>query len=135
MNSTNSTTTRVFVYGTLRSGQGNHRLLAGSSSSGLVRTTPEYSMVSCGMFPAIAKEGGTAILGEVYEVDAKTLERLDRLEGVPNHYFRDEITIEDGSKALAYFYPVERIAGRDLILSGDWVDHHQEAERSGTSWW
>ena len=64
-------TYRVFVYGTLLSGFGNHaRLLAGRSKMiGEAQTYAEYTMVSLGGFPGVIEGGDTSIQGEVYEVD------------------------------------------------------------------
>lgn len=119
----NVMTTRIFVYGTLRSEQPNHHLLTRATLVGQAKTTPEFSMISCGGFPAIAKGGNTAIVGEIYDVDSQTLTRLDRLEGVSSgHYTREEISLEGGQTAMAYFYPASRVSERQLINSGDWVE-------------
>jgi len=72
---------RVFVYGTLLSGEPNHRLLADAELVGAARTEPDFDLVSLGAFPAMIAGGATAIAGEVYEVDRPTLDALDRLEG------------------------------------------------------
>ena len=49
------------------------------------------------------------IRGEVYEVDASTLARLDELEGHPHEYRREviQVVLDDDSllKAWIYFYP------------------------------
>ncbi|CAG0912004.1 unnamed protein product, partial [Cyprideis torosa] len=56
---------RVFVYGTLRSGQANHYLLSTSVFLGEYRTLARYSMRDLGAYPGVVA-GRTAIVGEVY---------------------------------------------------------------------
>jgi gamma-glutamylcyclotransferase (GGCT)/AIG2-like uncharacterized protein YtfP len=74
---------KIFVYGSLLSGLHNHRVIANSHPLGEARTERRFRMHSLGGFPAVVAGGKQSILGEVYEVDAGTLERLDRLEGHP----------------------------------------------------
>ncbi len=101
----NSTTFKVFVYGTLRQGGYNHHLLAHATYHGMARTPPIYDLIDLGPFPAMTPGGSTAVVGEVYEVDAKTLAALDHLEGHPHLYWREEISLEDGENAFAYLIP------------------------------
>ena len=58
------------------------------------------------MYPCMIKhEKGNSIIGEVFEIDIATLANLDRLEGVPFLYRREEIELEDfNAPTLAYFY-------------------------------
>jgi gamma-glutamylcyclotransferase (GGCT)/AIG2-like uncharacterized protein YtfP len=81
---TNPMTHRVFVYGTLKSGIHNHRLLAHAKFIGYAITDQAYHMVAGG-FPIVLEGGDYAVKGEVYEVDDATLRYLDYLEG-----YRDE---------------------------------------------
>jgi gamma-glutamylcyclotransferase (GGCT)/AIG2-like uncharacterized protein YtfP len=108
----------VFVYGTLLSGQVNHYLLSGAELLGTHRSEPCFTMIGLGPYPGVVRSGSTAIAGEVYGVDAKGLERLDRLEGFPRLYDRDLIPTPFG-RAWIYLYR-GRIGGRPVIVSGDW---------------
>ena len=112
---------RVFVYGTLRRGQPNHHLLDRAPIA-TTRTRPEFDLVSLGAFPAMVAGGCTAVVGEVYEVDGRTLRALDRLEGHPRFYERRAIRLEDGHAVLAYLLSPEQARGRPRIPSGDWWD-------------
>lgn len=78
----------VFVYGTLRQGESNERVMAQAGGLFLfpMRTYPTYTMYSLGYFPAVARKGHTEILGELWKVD--TLKPLDYLEGHPTFYER-----------------------------------------------
>jgi gamma-glutamylcyclotransferase (GGCT)/AIG2-like uncharacterized protein YtfP len=113
--------TRVFVYGTLRRGEGNHRLLAGARCVGAARTAPAFTLRDLGAYPAMLAGGATSVVGEVYEVDELTLDVLDRLEGHPRFYRREPIALADGAHVEAYLLPADRAWGLTrTIESGDW---------------
>jgi gamma-glutamylcyclotransferase (GGCT)/AIG2-like uncharacterized protein YtfP len=124
---------KVFVYGSLLSGMGNHVLLSDTKSKmlGECRTPRQFAMIDLGYFPGIvpAEKEPVEILGEVYEVDDETLHRLDRLEGYnssnPSYglYNRIEIDTEFG-KAFVYTYNNRHgfIPSR-LVADGDWRKH------------
>lgn len=96
---------QVFVYGTLKQGFGNHRLLANSKFIG--RCTVPGVMLHMGRIPAMVhvykdntlseKDTLCRVAGEVYEVSWDTLQRLDQLEGVPHLYNRQQIKTELGT--------------------------------------
>lgn len=114
--------TLVFVYGTLRKGEGNHRLLEGLQPIATVKTAPRYTMVALGGFPGIFEGGETAITGELYRVEAPMLERLDYLEGHPTFYERKNVEIPGHPDAVGYVLPRARYESRDRIPSGNWFD-------------
>ena len=105
----------VFVYGTLKRGFGNNRLLSGSKFLGEARTEDKFALYESGIPFVIEDEQVSQISGEVYEVDERTLARLDRLEGHPNWYFRKMVNIsvnateryetEKRIQAWIYFFP------------------------------
>lgn len=113
----------VFVYGTLKRGHGNHRVMipSGGEYLGDHVTKPVYNMFTNSSYPAITKGGTTPITGEVYLVEDMT--PLDRLEGYPNFYNREEIDTPYG-KAWVYFIPDDRYmndaSGWDAVPSGKW---------------
>lgn len=81
----------VFVYGTLKKGQGNNILLRNAEFIGSGVSDEHHMLTDCG-FPYLwdEKESGLPVRGEVYKVtDVETLENLDILEGVGcGHYER-----------------------------------------------
>lgn len=122
---------KVFVYGTLRRGHGNNRLLRDSDCHG-VAVLEGYKMVSLGGFPAIFRgEKDDTVVGEVYEVTKPVLNSLDRLEGfnrmdpqmydlyhaVPvvvegvERYECETYTMDHSAREMSDYPPVE---------SGDW---------------
>lgn len=107
----------VFVYGTLKKGQGNHRLLTGAEYIGK-DSLKNHVIYSLGGFPGMTVGDGQ-VQGEVYEVDEVILGALDILEGHPRFYERREVTTDDNRKAWTYYYhhPVKKI---HLIQSGVW---------------
>lgn len=97
---------RVFVYGTLMSGMGNHKVLidpiAPSSEGrnsdaifvGQGKTIRSFTMYSAGV-PFVDPDIETSrIVGEVWDVSTTVLQRLDRLEGHPDWYYRLEVDVE-----------------------------------------
>ena len=115
---------KIFAYGTLRRGFHNFRLLEDSKFLGNATTAPEFTMLHLGGFPGIVRGGETTIHGEVFEVDEPTLQRLDRLEGHPNFYRREEtaVTLEDGNElpVSLYVLPERWRDHKSIIPSGVW---------------
>ena len=116
---------RVFVYGTLRQGQYNHPIL-GKARFVQMDELPDHALYSLRYFPAAYHSPGYSVVGEVYEVDVATLERLDRLEGYTGNpltslYVRKEKVLRSGLNAYVYLWP--RLPDKDmpLIPSGDWT--------------
>jgi gamma-glutamylaminecyclotransferase len=102
---------KVFVYGTLKSGHGNNRLLAQAECLGRAVLELPYKFVCLGGFPGLvhtrdAVYPASAVGGEVWEVDEFTFKRLDRLEGYPNFYDRTQIETPFGT-AWTYVLPAE----------------------------
>ena len=96
---------KVFVYGTLLEGEGNHSYyLQGSSYKGKAAVSG-YEMYDIGAFPGIVPGNGS-IPGEVYEVDYETLRNLDYLEGEGSLYFRKSVPVKmsTGESAFAWIY-------------------------------
>jgi gamma-glutamylcyclotransferase (GGCT)/AIG2-like uncharacterized protein YtfP len=111
-------TQKVFVYGTLKRGWGNHRLLTGARYLGDARI--RGTMHHLGGFPAIHLESDDVVHGELYEVTSETLARLDRLEGIPTFYQRTRVRMSSGSTAWVYVMPPDRLTSREVIASGRW---------------
>ncbi len=100
---------KVFVYGTLKQGFGNHGALANHDAVKLaegITAETAFSMECMGSFPGVYLGGKEAIWGEVYAVSLVCLNQLDRLEGHPHFYQRQEVYIKsaDGDALRAWMY-------------------------------
>lgn len=98
---------RVAVYGTLKRGYGNHRLLADSEFIGKAKTEDAYPLLVNGLPYLYDKVGvGERVRLEVYDVDDETLDSLDSLEGHPTFYERRKIwvSMDDWSKSECWVY-------------------------------
>lgn len=132
---------RVFVYGTLLSGEHNDYFLDEAEFVGYGELVGEFKMFNLGAFPAVVREDGylNEVKGEIYEVDSVTFKRLDSLESVDlfdpedkdgtgtQLYYRRELNVaiegDDGAevvKAWVYLMRPERLWENDVIDSGSW---------------
>lgn len=139
----------VFVYGTLRRGQGNHRLLADAefiADAYVTHTHPGVRaiMVSLGYFPGVVgvqeteltdiQQLASPVRGELYNVNTQTMRALDRLEGYPDFYNRRVVTatrLDTGGLLNAWMYvlPYEYAHNRTPLLAGDWVQYRNHLNR------
>lgn len=114
----------IFVYGTLRTGQSNHRrLLSGRRSAA---ATLAGHRLRAGTFPWIEPHPGGLVVGEVVEVDDHELGVLDRLEDVAGGlYRRVEATVEVAPDGLetAWVWVGGTVAKADdpVMDGGDWT--------------
>ena len=100
-------TNHVFVYGTLKQGYGNHRILSSSKLIGPGKTTEGQYIMLDGGYPMVLKGGQFNVKGELYEIDSPvTLRNLDWLEGVPNLYTREtvHVRLDNGDVVESYMY-------------------------------
>ena len=132
-----------FVYGTLRPGQGNYRLLAGATVGEFPATLAGHALYGPGL-PYVTPEEDSTVAGDLMflapERYAEVLARLDCLEGYrPGgshcHYEREARTVSyldaggaevtttawvylAGPAARRRLAPAERIAGGDWLAAG-----------------
>jgi len=106
------------VYGTLKQGHPNHRVIEDSEYLGQ-DTIEGWAMYSLGYFPCIVpmKLSGRIIV-EVYKLES--LKSADALEGYPRFYDRTKVTTKYG-EAWVYFMR-EAPRGAKLIENGEWVN-------------
>ena len=117
---------KIFVYGTLKEGYGNHHLLDGAVRlPGLFVTCGKFDMYD-GSFPIVAAGKGGRVVGEIYLVaDRKQVSRLDRLEGHPQWYVRgpysftglnDDMSPGHTLHAQMYVMPLARVDAKNRQL-------------------
>jgi len=98
---------KVFTYGTLKKGYGNHfRLLRDSRFVGNAVTRGRYTMLDAGFPVLLSNPAGFPVMGEVYEVDRETTMRLDRLESVGRMYdrLRKYVQMDSGEVWRVHYY-------------------------------
>lgn len=95
----------LFVYGTLKRGERNHRLLADQRFVGAAATAPGYRLFDLGPYPAMAADADSGpVRGELFSVSACAADELDDFEGVPDLFDRRRVELADGATAWAYLY-------------------------------
>ncbi len=127
----------VAVYGSLREGLGNHRVL-NTNNNGSTRKEDglipknKFTMHSLVNFPGLVKDSlsDVEIVVEVYEVNTQgTAQDIDWLEGYPSFYDRELVELKDGRSCWVYFVD-EVYKSNPEVLSGDWVKYYS-SDRGG----
>ena len=101
---------KVFVYGTLKSGndQRGLHLFPGATKQGNATTTEaNFNLVDLGAFPA-ATAGNADIVGEVWEVNEDTMQQLDMIESYPNFYNRCIVQTTLGEAWMYYIANINK---------------------------
>ena len=107
---------RVFVYGTLMKGARNEHIMNDATLVSENARTKEQSFLMLQFnsssspgkqTPGVKHRGQGYVKGEVYEVDDEGLAALDKLEQNGVRYQREEIDMQDGSKAWMYILIVD----------------------------
>jgi len=108
---------KIFVYGSLKRGGGNHGLMAGQRFIATGRTQPVYRLFALDSYPAMvdAAQDGRSIQGEIWEIDPERMPTLDQLEDLEHGmYARVKIPLlapHNKLKVEGYVYR-RSIAGR-----------------------
>ena len=99
-------TTTLFVYGTLKRGQRNHRLIADQEFLGEVVTEPRYRVFDLGPHPGLVTDlvTGLSVKGELWAVSACCLAELDDFETGEGLWARFPVAVAGRGGAEAYFW-------------------------------
>ena len=135
---------KLFVYGSLRQGRYNYDIYLKNNSKFLQEAYVRGILYSLKgkEYPAIV-EGNSLILGELFEVDQETFDRMDEMEGyVPGRFENEydkivtEILDKEGNvidHLPVYWYNVKLASQKalldEVIESGDYVKYKQSKER------
>lgn len=115
----------LFAYGSLRTGEPDHPALEGATCLGTAAVSG-VRLVDLGQYPALIAVGTPTrtelwvVVGELYEVEAKLLPRIDLLKQHPILFQRRTVTLTDGRTAQAYMMNDEQVRGRKRMRGGDW---------------
>lgn len=122
----------VFVYGTLKSAYGNFSVVSDLCTEVRAGTVSGFGLVDLGAFPGAVADADGKVRGEVLTLASPTLalRRLDRLEGVPTLYTREEVSValDDGTEVPAFMY---------VLANGDrrWVQGEVAKDANGAHDW
>lgn len=127
----------IFVYGTLKRGYGNNRVMTMNGGQAefvsVARTSDKYLLADHGIpfmtrvpIEAPAKIAACAgfVRGEVWRVDDQALANCDRLEGHPDNYRREPLPVrlidDNGNlrgfqRVGGYFYQRLNLVHADLL--------------------
>jgi gamma-glutamylcyclotransferase (GGCT)/AIG2-like uncharacterized protein YtfP len=84
----------VFVYGTLKRGHGNNRLLSSSTFLTAAESAVQGQLKDLGGFPCwdmlspLSDAPTAPVRGELWHVDFEDFRKLDMLEGHPSFFYR-----------------------------------------------
>ena len=111
----------VAVYGSLKRGFYNHYLLETSTfmATGQV---DGFQMFNLGSYPMVVSGSGQ-IEVELFEVNRATFTDLDRLEGFPNYYGRQMVTVQTPHcpvEAWMYLGQRQQVKSYKQVRSGTW---------------
>ena len=111
----------LFVYGTLKRGERNHRLIADQRFVREAVTALRYRVIDLGPHPGMVHDEftGLAVRGELWDVSDCCLAELDELEEVPDPFAREPVVSANfGEDVQAYL----------------WVRGSPPAARTGDHW-
>lgn len=124
----------VAVYGSLRVGMGNHRVMGDDSILLSTETIKDnFDMIDMGSFPGlIPSEEQKDIVVEVYSVTPRTYANIERLEGYPSFYNRRDVNTSHGPAGI-YFLERSGWGSSKMVQqfdsAYDWVKHCTEKWR------
>ena len=122
---------QLFDYGSLLPGERDHDLLSSAVHLGPAQTLPEYYLVELNAFPALVHGGRMEVRGELYRIDARTLQHIDARKEHPVLFQRQTITLANGESALAYLMSLEQVRGRRRLRVGDWRERFSTFPKGG----
>jgi len=118
--------TRIFVYGTLKRGCKNHRHLAGQTYVGEACTVPGFRLHHLGSYPGMvaAPDDREGVTGELWDVDAAALARLDDFEGISEGLYRREFVplASPVGQTTAYTYLYARPVAGLPVIGPTWLE-------------
>jgi gamma-glutamylcyclotransferase (GGCT)/AIG2-like uncharacterized protein YtfP len=129
---------KVVVYGSLRAGMGNNRVIDGAKLLSTETVSLPFEMIDMGSYPGLIRSDEVNdIEVEVYEVNPQTYRRVEQLEGYPSFYNRELIETKVGAGDI---YFLDKANGRDydhytrvtktVENKYDWVKHLENSRNS-----
>ena len=118
-------TVKLIVYGTLMSGESNHRFCRNAVN--ITPCTITGTLYDTGYgFPAFVPEGENTVAAELIEIPFEDWEAVDRLEGYPRLYDRLMFSakLADGTDTTGWVYVMHNLPEMaQVIESGSWKEY------------
>ena len=118
-------TVKLIVYGTLMSGERNHRFCRNAVS--ITPCTVTGTLYDTGYgFPAFVPEGDGVVKAELIEIPIEDWAAVDGLEGYPRLYDRQlmQAMLADGDKTTGWVYIMNTLPPMaQIIESGSWKEY------------
>ena len=118
-------TVKLIVYGTLMSGESNHRFCRNAVN--ITPCTITGTLYDTGYgFPAFVPEGENTVAAELIEIPFEDWEAVDRLEGYPRLYDRlmFPAKLADGTDTTGWVYVMHNLPEMaQVIESGSWKEY------------
>ena len=118
-------TVKLIVYGTLMSGERNHRFCRNAVSINPCTIIGTLYDTGYG-FPAFVPEGDGVVKAELIEIPIEDWAAVDGLEGYPRLYDRQlmQATLADGGEATGWVYIMNTLPPMATIIeSGSWKEY------------
>ena len=118
-------TVKLIVYGTLMSGERNHRFCRNAVNITPCTTTGTLYDTGYG-FPAFVPEGENTVAAELIEIPFEDWEAVDRLEGYPRLYDRLMFSakLADGTDTTGWVYVMHNLPEMATVIeSGSWKEY------------
>jgi gamma-glutamylcyclotransferase (GGCT)/AIG2-like uncharacterized protein YtfP len=113
----------IFVYGSLRQGHYNHRIIENAEFLGQF-TMYDWEMYSLGSYPTIVKGEGYVVV-EAYEVSDEQYERVRSMELGAGYKQATAIMSIRGKQVTGEFWHYENKPTQGRVQSGDWNQHNK----------
>ena len=118
-------TVKLIVYGTLMSGERNHRFCRNAIN--ITPCTVTGTLYDTGYgFPAFVPEGDGVVKAELIEIPLADWADVDRLEGYPRLYDRQllQAMLTDGGEATGWVYIMTELPEEAKVIeSGNWKEY------------
>lgn len=124
----------IAVYGSLRNGMGNSRLLVDSVFIGTGWVSSYVMQAYCSGFPACYRtneyDEDSKVFVEVYKVEPNIAVGLDRLEGYPVFYNREIVEVSgiEVDDVIWMYYIEGECPDSGIVPGGDWVKYKNGEE-------
>jgi gamma-glutamylaminecyclotransferase len=119
----------LFVYGSLKKGFDNHKLLTKHTKRiGKAKTISKFGMYedSFGNYPYLMQTAINKIEGELYQIQREELlKRIDEFEGAPDYYYRKKIKVQThrGIKSAFVYISTNTVIPKEQKPLKVWEDN------------